>query len=85
MIETTQTENTKNPTQREQLEYYTKLVEKHIVEAARAFRTAKKVEAKGDDPEYVEDLRIEAQFETENAFAAHEKINELHFLHRSFD
>ena len=77
MIETTQTENTKA--------YYTKLVEHHITEAARAFRTAKKVEAKGDDPEYVEDLRIEAQFETENAFAAHEKINELHFLQRSLD
>jgi hypothetical protein len=32
MIETTQTENTEA--------YYAKLVEKHIVEAARAFRTA---------------------------------------------
>ena len=85
MIETTQTENTKNPTQREQLEYYTKFVEKHIVEAARAFRTAKKVEAKGDDPEHVEDLRIEAQFEIETAFEAQEKIKELRFLIRSFD
>ena len=77
MIETTQTENTEA--------YYAKLVEKHIVEAARAFRTAKKVEAKGDDPEYVEDLRIEAQFEFETAFEAQEKINELRFLQRSLD
>ena len=67
MIKTTQTENTKA--------HYAKLVEEHIIEAARAFRAARMVEARGDDPEYVEDLRVEAQFETENAFAAHEKAS----------
>ena len=63
-----------------QVEDYSKLLDEHIVEAARAIRTAKKVEAKGDDPEYVEDLRVEAQFEFENAVEAQEKIDELRKL-----
>ena len=74
MIKTTQTENTEA--------HYAKLVEEHIIEAARAFRAARMVEARGDDPEYVEDLRVEAQFEFGEAFEAQERINELHLLER---
>ena len=72
MIETETTKNMKA-----QVEELLQARDEQIVEAARAIRTAKRVEAKGDDPEYVEDLRVEAQFEFECGMEVQKNIDEL--------